>query len=202
MTSEQRRIARLIAQAEWEKFWRYVGVACFETRDWTYPGSPDHPWPYQREFCWGLPIGTGIKYVTQGGRTLVDPSTWSKIISFVKGNGWRVRPRPAWLLAELRVAQVIGVPRNAGHYRLYFGPTRYRVPDFDPRLTIPLRNTLVEVKLTYELKWTSQLLDFVRYAATRGARLEIYTDAKLLPGRGSQFWEYYDRGQIILRRVP
>jgi RHS repeat-associated protein len=74
------------------------------------------------------------------------------------------------LNAEQRVEQNIGVGRNAGVGRTTIpgsGSGGFRVPDFNPTLTIAARGSVVEVKDVAQLSATPQLRDLVSYAQGR-----------------------------------
>jgi RHS repeat-associated protein len=87
---------------------------------------------------------------------------------------------PAWEIAEQRVSQAIGVPRNVATPLARVngtGPGGFRVPDFDPQLTLPLRGSIVEVKNVQRLYITPQLRDLAEEASKMGGGLEIFTNA-------------------------
>ena len=87
---------------------------------------------------------------------------------------------------EEAVSQAIGVDRNAGPGRVVVtgtGPGRFRIPDFPPDVTISFRGSVVEVKNVKGLSITPQLRDLAAYAQSRGATLEIFTNAPV-PLRG------------------
>jgi hypothetical protein len=99
--------------------------------------------------------------------------------------------------------QNIGVPRNIGPGRVTIpgsGPGGFRVPDFNPALTIAARGALVEVKNTARLTASSQLRDLVNYAQGQGVPLEIFTNASL-PSSGDLF-NWIQSGQVIISPIP
>jgi len=104
--------------------------------------------------------------------------------------------------AEESVATLIGVPRNVGPLRRTIagsGPGGYRVPDFDPALTVAARGSIVEVKNIRRLSATPQLRDLVAYAQSQGVPLELFTDAAL-PGSG-QLDRWIRSGVVIIRSL-
>ena len=111
---------------------------------------------------------------------------------------------PAWAVAEGRVAQAIGVPRNIGHGRVIVhpgsGPGGYRVPDFDPALTIAARGSIVEVKTGKRLYITPQLRDLAQYARQRQVKLEIFSNAPR-PTRG-ELARLIKEELVILSPIP
>ena len=105
--------------------------------------------------------------------------------------------------AEGRVSQAIGIPRNIGPGRVTIpgsGPGGFRVPDFNPTLTIPARGTVVEVKDMLRLSASPQLRDDVAFAQGLGVPLEIFTNATL-PGSGELF-NWIQSGQVIISPIP
>ena len=73
----------------------------------------------------------------------------------------------------------------------------FRIPDFDPARTIATRGTVVEVKnVQGTLSITPQLRDLAGYASSRGAPLEIFTNAAA-PTRGELF-NLIQQGRVIL----
>jgi RHS repeat-associated protein len=107
------------------------------------------------------------------------------------------------LNAEQRVEQNIGVGRNVGVGRTTIpgsGPGGFRVPDFNPTLTIAARGSVVEVKDVARLSATSQLRDLVSYAQGQGVPLEIFTNANL-PSSGELF-SWIQSGQVTISPIP
>ena len=102
--------------------------------------------------------------------------------------------------AEDRVAAAIGVPRNTSPQVRIPSTTGYRVPDFDPALTIAARGTVVEVKDVQRLSTTNQLRDLIAYARRKGVPLEIFTNAPA-PTRG-ELADAIAQGRVILRPIP
>ena len=103
------------------------------------------------------------------------------------------------LAAELKVSARLGIPRNAGSPRVTVpgtGPGGYRVPDFDPKLTMLARGSVVEVKALQNLSVTPQLRDLVNYAKSQGVPLEIFTNAAL-PKTG-ELANWIKAGQVII----
>ncbi len=92
-------------------------------------------------------------------------------------------PQAKGAAAEQRVADELGIQRNAGPGRETVpgsGPGGIRVPDLPPSITIEKLGTVVEVKdLSGTLKTTKQLRDLLNYAQSNGATLTIYTNANL-----------------------
>jgi hypothetical protein len=104
---------------------------------------------------------------------------------------------------EEAVSQSIGIARNVGPGRVTIpgtGPGGYRVPDFDPNLTIGLRNSVVEVKNVQSLSITPQLRDLAAYADHNNVVLEIFTNAPT-PTRG-ELARLIERNLVILRAIP
>jgi Restriction endonuclease fold toxin 7 len=76
------------------------------------------------------------------------------------------------------------------------GRGEYRVPDFDPELTINARNAVVEVKDVARLTLSSQLRDMVAYAQSRGVPLEIFTNGRLR--RRGQLADWIGEGVVVI----
>jgi len=107
------------------------------------------------------------------------------------------------LPAEEKVSTAIGIARNVGTGRVTVsgsGPGGFRVPDFDPSLTIPSRGTMVEVKDTARLSATSQLRDLVANALGRGVPLEVFTNASL--PRSGELFDWIAAGDVIITPLP
>lgn len=105
--------------------------------------------------------------------------------------------------AEDAVSDLLVIPRNAGTGRVTIpgsGPGGFRVPDFDPVLTIARRGTIVEVKDVARLSSTPQLRDLHDLAVREGVKLEIFTNAPL-PSRGDLF-KWFKAGDLILSPLP
>jgi hypothetical protein len=105
----------------------------------------------------------------------------------------------AGLGAEVGVAARIGIGRNVGPGRVTIPGTGlggYRVPDFNPALTIAARGTVVEVKNVGRLSLSPQLRDMFEYARRQGVPLEIFTNAKL-PQSG-QLADWIRRGLVVI----
>ncbi|MEA2535961.1 MAG: Restriction endonuclease fold toxin 7 [Chloroflexota bacterium] len=104
---------------------------------------------------------------------------------------------------EEAVSAAIGVARNVGAGRITIpglGPGGIRVPDFSPLLTILLRGAVVEVKNVATLKWSQQLADLLAYAQSKGAILEIWTNAAA-PAAG-KLADAIERGWVKLVPIP
>ena len=105
---------------------------------------------------------------------------------------------------EEAVSDAIGIPRNTGPGQVTVpgtGPGGYRIPDFDPDLTIPSRGTVVEVKNVQELQISDQIRDLLDYANNgRGVPLEIFTNGRL-PVSGELF-NFINSGRIIITPIP
>jgi hypothetical protein len=105
------------------------------------------------------------------------------------------------LAGEQAVSEAVGVPRNAGPGRATVpgtGRGGFRVPDFDPSVTITLRGSVIEVKNVQNLSMTPQLRDLVDYAVRNGATLEIFTNA---PSPGGQLGRLVSDGTVVLRSI-
>jgi RHS repeat-associated protein len=103
---------------------------------------------------------------------------------------------------EDAVSQAIGVTRNIGPGRVTVpgtGAGGFRIPDFDPAVTIARRGTVVEVKnVAGNLYITRQLRDLIAYARSQGVPLEIFTNASVrgrLAGLAA-------RGIVRVRPIP
>lgn len=108
--------------------------------------------------------------------------------------------------AEEAVSKHIGVPRNTGSGEVPqkripgSGKGGYRVPDFDPEITVKLRGSVVEVKNVKNLSMTQQLRDLLEEARKRGGILEIFTDH---PGpKSDELFEALLKGDVKLTPIP
>lgn len=105
---------------------------------------------------------------------------------------------------EEAVSRLIGISRNVGARRATVpgtGSGGFRVPDFDPALTIASRGTVVEVKnVQGTLSISPQLRDLAAFANSRGVPLEIFTNAAE-PSRGDLF-NLIQSGRVILTPIP
>lgn len=73
----------------------------------------------------------------------------------------------------------------------------FRIPDFPPEVTIRVRGSVVEVKNVKNLSITPQLRDLAAYAQSRGATLEIFTNAPA-PLRG-ELADLIASGIVVIR---
>jgi RHS repeat-associated protein len=110
---------------------------------------------------------------------------------------------PAWVIAEQRVSQLIGVPRNVASPLSRVNGTGlggFRVPDFDPNITMAVRGSIVEVKNVQRLYITPQLRDLADEASKRRGFLEIFTNAPA-PARGD-LADLIRENIVRLRPIP
>ena len=74
------------------------------------------------------------------------------------------------------------------------------MPDFPTKLTIKLRQTIVEVKNVKKLSDSAQIRDLIEFAQSNNVVLEIFTNAKA-PSSGG-LADAIEAGFVILSPIP
>ncbi len=133
-----------------------------------------------------VPYATGFGSLARGADVATDIATQGRV-------------------GEELVSAAIDVPRNIGPGRVTTpgtGPGGFRIPDFDPNITVQTRGTVVEVKnVTNPLSDTPQLRDLQNTANNDfGVPLEIFTNSP--PGPNSRLTGQADLGNIIFSPIP
>jgi len=105
--------------------------------------------------------------------------------------------------AEDAVGESIGIAPNRGPGRATVpgsGPGGFRIPDFDPSVTVTTRGAILEVKNLSNLSITPQLRDLIAEAKRLEVVLEIHTNANV-PMSG-ELADAIEAGNVRLVRLP